>query len=56
MWEYFKYDRDLDESICQIEIPLGPDSMCGKSISGKNPTNLKQHLRAAHPQVMHDLK
>ena len=53
MWEYYTYDRVVDKSICQVE---SLDVMCGKSISGKNPTNLKQHLRAAHPQVMNDLK
>ena len=30
-------------------------SICGKGVAGKNPTNLKQHLRAAHPQVMNDI-
>ena len=51
VWEYYTYDRVVDKSICQVE---SPDGMCGKSVSGKNPTNLKQHLRAVHPQVMND--
>ena len=56
VWEYFKYNHVLDKSICQIEKSPDTDSMCGKGIGGNNPTNLKQHLRAAHPQVMNDIK
>lgn len=56
VWEYYTYDRVVDKSICQVEKSPSPDGMCSKSISGKNPTNLKQHLRAAHPQIMNDLK
>ena len=33
VWEYYTYyDRVVDKSICQVE---SPDSMCGKSVSGK---------------------
>ena len=53
VWEYNTYYRVVDKSICQVE---SPDGMCGKSVSGKNPTNLKQHLSAARAQVMNDLK
>ena len=41
-------------SVCQVE-KSNTDSICGKSVAGKNPTNLKQHLRAAHPQVRNDI-
>ena len=54
VWDYFKYDPVVDKSVCQVE-KSNTDSICGKSVAGKNPTNLKQHLRAAHPQVMNDI-
>ena len=54
VWDYFKYDPVVDKSACQVE-KSNTDSICGKSVAGRNPTNLKQHLRAAHPQVMNDI-
>ena len=48
VWDYFKYDPVVDKSVCQVE-KLNTDSICGKSVAGKIPTNLKQHLLAAHP-------
>ena len=54
VWEYFHYDSAEDRSICQVENP-DTESLCGKSIAGKNPTNLKQHLKAVHPAVSKDV-
>ena len=48
--DYFLCDS-TQNSICQIEKP-DTESLCEKSISGKNPTNLKQHIKAFHPAVM----
>ena len=31
------------------------ESVCGKSVARKFPTNLKQHLRLAHPSVMKEV-
>ena len=47
VWELFDYDGSSDSSTCKIEIKQ--DRTCGKSIKGKNPTNLKQHLAKSHP-------
>lgn len=30
-------------------------SLCGKSVTGKYPTNLKQHLKLSHPNVMQEV-
>ena len=56
VWEYFIYDHTTDKSICQVasETPE-TESVCGKSVTGKFPTNLKQHLRLAHPSVMKEV-
>ena len=48
VWEQFVYDEDAAKSICQVEE-------CGKSVSGKNPTNLKQHLKTFHKTVFQQL-
>lgn len=52
VWSYFVYDQ---ENICQTEVSRdhgdqgGPSKeICGASIAGKYPTNLKQHLRKDH--------
>ena len=58
VWEYFKYDRVLDKSICQTQ--KSPTTLtvivCVERVAGKNPTNLKQHLRTDHPQVINDIE
>lgn len=48
VWEYFEYEEDANKSVCRIED-------CEKSVPGKNPTNLKQHLRALHKSVFQKL-
>lgn len=54
VWEYLHYDSAEDRSLCQVENP-DTESLCGESIVGKNPTNLKQHLKAVHPAVLKDV-
>ena len=56
VWDYFEYDASTNESVCQIlshprELsPTSSDSMiCGCSIAGKFPTNLRNHLKKYHP-------
>ena len=52
MWDYFRYDSLNKKSVCQVQGNGG--SLCEKSITGKNPTNLKQHLKSIHPAVMNE--
>ena len=52
VWEY--YDSAEDRSLFQVENP-DTKSLCCESIVGKNPTNLKQHLKAVHPAVLKDV-
>lgn len=67
VWDYFEFDEDSNKSVCQIILP-GPltatdtvahdsshDNICGHSIAGKFPTNLKQHLKKAHPRQYSEL-
>ena len=56
VWHYFVYDQDKNKSVCQIEVTRdhgdhsGPSKeVCGAAVTGKYPTNLKQHLRKDHP-------
>ena len=57
VWEYFDYDELQGKSLCQVlkVRPTSSDSdtseICGHKIEGKWPTNLRQHLKKAHPDV-----
>ena len=60
IWDYFKYDMVSDLTTCMVDVSPRmletadtaqtgndlPSSKCGRKLSGKNPTNLKTHLRA----------
>lgn len=50
IWDYFMYNKDTDKSECKVVLG-NKDKICGKPVSGKNATNLKAHVRAAHPSV-----
>jgi len=54
VWDYFLYDVVTDKSICLVE-QLDSQSICGKSIAGKFATNLKKHLKLAHPSAFEDV-
>ena len=51
VWDYFCYNSTQEKSVCQVEL-LATETLCGKSITGKNTTNLKQHLKAMHANVL----
>ena len=60
VWEYFEYDLVREKSICQVlKSPTLEDGdtsdICGQAISGKFPTNLKQHLKKVHPEQHSEL-
>ena len=42
VWNHFKYDQESNESVCTIR---NEEKECGARVKGKNPTNLKQHLK-----------
>ena len=54
VWEHFLYDLLTDKSTCQVE-ERDSQSICGKSVAGKFPTNLKKHLKLAHPDVFEEI-
>ena len=54
VWDYFLYDVVTDKSVCQVE-QLDSQSICGKSAAGKFATNLKKHLKLAHPSAFEDI-
>ncbi len=50
VWEHFVYDEGKEKSVCQVRV--GEEgSACGKEITGRYTTNLKAHLKHAHPTV-----
>ena len=52
MWDYFLYNSDTNKSVYQIMVKVSDSDtnlkLCGHSVTGKYPTNLKQHLKRAH--------
>ena len=55
VWNYFVYDPDTNQSVCQVEVTRddgdqgGPSrEICGTAVVGNYPSNLKQHLRKNH--------
>lgn len=48
VWSYFKYDAVTNRSSCVVE---SDGTACGKTFTGKNPTNLKAHLQSQHAEV-----
>ena len=50
VWGYFIFDDASNKSICQVIVKKGSGSeeVCGHSLAGKYPTNLKQHLKKEH--------
>ncbi|KAL3973628.1 Rho guanine nucleotide exchange factor 3/8 [Sarotherodon galilaeus] len=49
IWDYFEYDCVLDKSKCLV---VERDKICGTFLKGKNPTNLKVHLKSSeHAQA-----
>ena len=44
VWEYFVFNDESGKSACQVELE-SKNSVCGHEVTGKFPTNLKQHLK-----------
>ena len=42
---HFTYDQESNKSVCTITIRNEDGKACGARVKGKNPTNLKQHLK-----------
>ena len=61
VWDYFLYCNSTQKSMCQVVVASGDDSAesrprkCGQLLAGKFATNLKYHLKKAHPTVYQDV-
>ena len=63
VWDYFQYDEVLKRSICQVPLPpvctVGSlethSDICGHSLAGKFPTNLRNHMKKKHPSEFTEL-
>jgi len=49
IWDFFEYDCVNNKSKCLV-VEAG-DTMCGILLKGKNPTNLKVHLKSSHKKA-----
>lgn len=48
VWKHFDYDTSADKSKCKVQD-------CGVSIKGKNATNLMNHLKSKHKDIVKSL-
>jgi hypothetical protein len=51
IWNFYHYDASTDKSRCTVIVAADGSSSkreCGRLLSGKNPTNLKVHLKTFH--------
>ena len=53
VWDYFTYDAQSNKSMCQVEGEKG--KICGQTVSGKYTTNVKSHLKKAHPSEFEEV-
>ena len=53
VWNFFSFNAAKSRSVCEVQIRVvdSTTKLCGVQTSGKYPTNLKAHLKTAHPQV-----
>lgn len=47
VWDFFKYCKETDKSVCNVLDPKTEKS-CGTALSGKNSSNLISHLQRMH--------
>ncbi|KAL3316655.1 hypothetical protein Ciccas_004703 [Cichlidogyrus casuarinus] len=48
VWSYFVYDKTNDKCQCLVVVDKDSNETCSRYVSGKNPGNLKSHLRSVH--------
>ena len=54
---FFLFNAAKSIGVCEVQIRVvdSTTKRCGVEISGKYPTNLKAHLKTAHPQVFAEI-
>ena len=53
IWQHFEYSASKCKSFCQV--PVQGDRVRSEEFSGKFTTNLKAHLKGAHPMVFSEV-
>ena len=49
VWNYFKYERDHDKSVCQVRISKNEEEVIhGKKLCGMYASNVKKNLKLQH--------
>ena len=56
VWDYFKYDVNKNQTQCMIVVSTKSNNVCGKVITGRNPTNLKSHMQAFHKSTVYRIQ
>jgi hypothetical protein len=60
VWKFFTYEASSDKSVCTIRLSENGDGSatrkCGAVIKGKNATNLKNHIRYKHKNLLSALE
>ena len=58
VWKHFDYWKESDTSVCTVHMPTteDPNKMCGKTLKGNFPTNLKKHLKKIHPALLKEVE
>ena len=52
VWNYYKYEKDSDKSVCQVSIEKeGKPVKCRKELKGTFTSNMKKHLRLHHKET-----
>ena len=52
VWNYFKYEKERDKSVCQVKITKDEKEVtCGKELSGVYSSNMKKHLKMHHREA-----
>ena len=56
IWDYFKFDEKENKSVCMVNVNSEDETLCGKVLKGKFPTNLKMHLKKCHAKECDQLE
>lgn len=60
VWKFFTYEASSDKSVCTVSLSEDGDGSatrkCGAVIKGKNTTNLKNHIRYKHKNLLSALE
>jgi len=51
VWQHFNYNDNTKKTRCKVRSGDDEADACAYTLSGKNTTNLKRHLKLRHPDI-----